>query len=618
MTTQLLRLAGISAFLAFGSLLPAAIAPAENLLPADTVAFFSVPDANAVRTATKQSPMLMFWNDPAMKPFHDKFMAQFNAKFIAPLEADLGMKVAPFLDLLQGQLTVGATVNGSNGHDDIPAGLVVLLDAKGKSAALKTNLVALTKKWTDSGRALRTEKIRGLTFTVLPLSTNDLAAILPKRTPVQELGKEPKPEKPTEIYFTQFESLLVVANSAKLAETLAARLTGGNLPALADDPIFQADKPALLRESPLYYGWFNAKVTFDLIAKAPEPAEDENNPFAPKFSPAKILEATGLNGVKSASFAVRDNREGSSLVIHLTAPAATRTGLVKIIALPAKDASIPAFVPAEAVKFSRFRLDGKQTWAELQKLAAAISPQAQAGLNSAIDMANMYGQQKNPAFDIRTSLFGNLGDDIITYQKPVSGDSLVELANPPTLYLVAVSNPEEVISAIKTIGSLAAPQDAAAAEPREFLGHKIYTLALRGKGQKPLLIATSSGYLALSTDTGILEEYLRAADGKIKPLRDNPALANAIQQLGNTGGGIFGYENQRETMRVTFRAFKNTAANALTSKVLPVSLTEWADFSLLPDYDKVQKYFYLSVFGGNANADGQTLKIYTPRSPQLN
>ena len=618
MTTKLLRLAGITAFLAASSLVQAAIAPAENLLPADTIAFFSIPDANAVRTASKQSPVLMFWNDPSMKPFHDKFMAQFNAKFITPLEADLGMKVDSFLDLLQGQLTVAATVNGSNGHDDTPAGLAVLLDAKGKSGVLKTNLAALTKKWTDSGRALRTEKIRGLAFTILPLSTNDLAGILPKRTPVQELGKEPKPEKPTEIYFTQFESLLVVANSAKLAEALAAHLTGGNLPALADDTTFLADKPALLRASPLYYGWFNAKVCFDLMAKAPEPTDDENNPFAPKFSPAKILEATGLNGVKSASFVVRDTHEGSSLELHLTAPAATRTGVIKMIALPAKDASIPTFVPAEAVKFSRFRLDGKQTWADLQKLAAGISPQAQASLNAVIDMANMYGQQKNPAFDIRTALFGNLGDDIITYQKPVSGDTLAELSSPPTLFLVAVSNPDEVVSAIKTLGSLAAPQDAAAATPREFLGHKIYSLTLRGKGQKPLLITTSSSYLALSMDAGILEEYLRAAEGKIKPLRDNPALTSAIQQLGTTGGGIFGYENQRETMRVTFRAFKNTAANGITSKLLPVSLTEWADFSLLPDYEKVQKYFYLSVFGGTTTADGLTLKIFTPRSPQLN
>jgi hypothetical protein len=44
---------------------------------------------------------------------------------------------------------------------------------------------------------------------------------------------------------------------------------------------------------------------------------------------------------------------------------------------------------------------------------------------------------------------------------------------------------------------------------------------------------------------------------------------------------------------------------------------EWVDFSLLPDYGPVAKYFYLSVFGGNANSDGLTLKVFSPRPPQL-
>jgi len=39
---------------------------------------------------------------------------------------------------------------------------------------------------------------------------------------------------------------------------------------------------------------------------------------------------------------------------------------------------------------------------------------------------------------------------------------------------------------------------------------------------------------------------------------------------------------------------------------------------LQPEYEKVQKYFYVSVFSGSANADGLTLKVFTPRPPQLN
>ena len=105
MPLKYMRLSVIGIFLGTATLLRAAIAPAENLLPSDTLAFVTVPDCNAFRAAAKTSPQMMFWNDPAMKPFHDKFMAKLTEKFIAPLEKDLGIKVDDFLSPLQGQFT---------------------------------------------------------------------------------------------------------------------------------------------------------------------------------------------------------------------------------------------------------------------------------------------------------------------------------------------------------------------------------------------------------------------------------------------------------------------------------------------------------------------------------
>jgi hypothetical protein len=627
MTPNALRLAAVTVFLATTSLVRAAIPPAENLLPADTIAFFAVPDCAAARAAAKQSPGWLFWGDPAMKPFHDKFMAKWNEQFIAPFERDLGVKTADFMDLPQGQFTLAVIVNGSNGHDDIPPGLLLLLDAKGKSDSLKTNLAALTKKWAAAGRSLRTETIHGLAFTVVPLSSNDFAGILPKKTPVSEIGKEPpKPEKPGEIYLAQFESLLIVGNSSKAVEPVAAHLTGGSAPAIADNATFAADRLSQFRQNPQYYGWFNGKGFFDLIAQTPADSGDADSPMAmANMASSKIYSALGLTGLKSISFAFRETHEGSTLTLHLNAPEDGRAGLLKILALPPKDASVPPFVPADAVKFSRFRLDGKQTWAELQKIVAGISPSGQTSLNAIIGIANSIGQAKNPAFDIRTDLFGNLNDDIITYQKPVSGTSLAELNNPPVIFLIAVSNPDATINAIKTIAGMSNPQDAAK-EPREFLGRKIHTIALKGAPVAPgapgatraLYVTASGGYLALSTDLAIEEEYLRSAEGSTKPLRENPGLVSAVQQLGGAGGGIFGYENQRETMRATFKTLKGMAEADPTFKLFPPVLRAWLDFSLLPEYDAVAKYFFLSAYAGNANADGITFKIFTPRPPALN
>jgi len=349
----------------------AAIPPVENLLPSDTLFLISVPDFSMLRAAGKQSPQWLFWNDPAMKPFHDKFMAKWNEQFVAPLEHDLGVKFSEFADLPQGQLTLAVTQNGWSGTGDPAPGVLFLLDAKGRSDLLKTNLAALRKKWADAGKPMHTETIRGISFSVVPLSSNDipatLAGVFPRRQPVQELGKENKPSPPGQIVVGQFESLLIVGSSLKVVEPIATRLTGGALPPLADNALFAADRLAQFRDAPLYYGWFNAKTVFDVLVHIAPP---EPNPEAPSPVPPtpwdKILAASGLTGLKSASFSYRESHDGSRLDFYVSVPEAQRQGVFKMIAAAPKDANPPAFVPADTVKFLRWRVDGQKSWATLE------------------------------------------------------------------------------------------------------------------------------------------------------------------------------------------------------------------------------------------------------------
>ena len=625
MITRLLRLA-VLVFLLTGSLVRAAIPPAEKLLPSDTLAFFTIPDCAAARVAARSSPAWMLWDDQAMRPFRDKLLAKWHEQFIAPLENDLGINMRDFSDLPQGQLTVAMTVNGSNGHDDVPPGLLLLLDARDKSNSLKTNLANITKKWAAAGRAVRTEKIHGLAFTVVPLNTNDLEGILPKRPQVQELGKEPpKPGKPGEIYLAQFDSLLIVGNSAKVLEPVMSHLTGGSAPAIADNPIFAADRLSQFRDNPKYFGWFNGKGMFDLLAQVPQNDDDGPPSALSSLSTSKALDALGLTSLKSASIALHETREGTTLAIHLNAPESQRAGLLKILALPQKDAGAPPFVPADTIKFTRVRLDGKQTWAELQKMIDNISPSGQASLNAVINIANSLGQQKNPGFDLRNDLIGNLNDDLIIYEKPASGDSPDALPNTHPLYLIAVSNPDAAINAIKTLASMGNPQ-AGDTTPREFLGRKIHSITLKPAPSVPggashpraLYVSNSGGYVAVSTDSAMVEEFLRNADGRNKPLRENAGLLAALQYLGGSGGGLLGYENQRETVRMAFKTLKTTIGADAMLMQFPPAFRPWLDFGLLPDFDAVSKYFYISVYTGSANAEGLTLKYFTPRPPQLN
>ena len=625
-------LAAFAASLSFATPLRAAIPPAENLLPSDTLFVVTVPDCAAMRSAMHDSPQWMLWGDPAMKPFHDNFVSKWQESFVAPLERDLGVKLSNFADLPQGQFTIAITQNGWTGGDDPAPGVLLLLDTGDKSDLLKSNLDALKKKWTDQGKPIRKEEIRGITFSVVTLSSNDfpaLTGLLPRRQPVQELGLDSKPEKPGELAVGQFGSLLIVGNSVKAVDPIVAHLNGSLLPTLNDNAIFSADKLSQFRDAPLYYGWLNAKTLFYVLARAPQ----TQNPRAPQPVALpqldKLLDATGLTGMKSASFAYRETRDGSQASLFINAPQSERKGLLKMFAAAHETAVPQPFVPADAVSFWRWRLDGQEAWIALQKMLDEISPLATTGLNSLIAVANANAQRRDPDFDLRKNLIDNLGDDFVSYQKPPSGTSLADLNNAPSLYLIGVDKGDVAANAIKDILSLSLSRQQKAPDPRVYQGHKIYTIPLpvpRVPGtatpDRLVCISSSGGYVALSTDVSTLEEYLRSGERPPKPLSGTPGLIDAAQHVGGVGGGLFAYENQGEALRPLFKTLKKQTANDAgglfsSMAVLPKSVRDWLDFSLLPDYDQVSKYFYISVYAGNATVDGLSFKAFAPRPPQL-
>src|SRR5438132_1687496 len=128
------------------------------------------------------------------------------------------------------------------------------------------------------------------------------------------------------------------------------------------------------------------------------------------------------------------------------------------------------------------------------------------------------------------------------------------------------------------------------------------TLAAAGSpGSRGLNYSASGSYLALSSDVALLEEYLRSTETQAKALRETVGLNEAAQKVGGMSTGFFGYENNSETMRVAFEALKRNPdglgknfsplASVSGDKMNPKQLKEWFDFTLLPPFERVAKYF---------------------------
>src|SRR5207249_1977111 len=134
------------------------------------------------------------------------------------------------------------------------------------------------------------------------------------------------------------------------------------------------------------------------------------DPFA-TFNAEKLLTATGLAALKTMAFNYQNSNEGSVFQVFLGVPASGRSGIFKLLAGEPKEYNPPAFVPADAVKFQRWRLDGQKAWATLEKIMNDVSPQLMNSLNFILDTATATAKDKDPSFDVRKNFIGNLGDD---------------------------------------------------------------------------------------------------------------------------------------------------------------------------------------------------------------
>ncbi|MDB6110051.1 MAG: hypothetical protein JWR69_1801 [Pedosphaera sp.] len=614
----------------------AAVLPAEKLLPDDTLVLLSVPDFTKAREISSNSPQGQLWRDPSLQAFKDKFVNKLKETYVTPLERDLGIHFDDYTGLPQGQFTLAIIGKGTKTEDP---GMLLLVDTKDKSEQLKTNLLDLKKKWVDAGKKVRTEKIRDVEFSIITLSSNDLPKTLKKEAakasspelPDPLISPDPKESVKKEVYIGQAESLLVMGNSAKSIEKVLARMSGADVKTVSDVPDYEANHAALFRDA-VAFGWANAKTFVDMASHMDDDVSETDaasNPFS--FKAEKVVAALGLNALKSIALSYRFTPEGAQGTLFFSVPEANRSGLFKILAGEPKESTPPAFVPSDAIKFQRWRIDGQKTWATLQKMLSDINPQAINGINFLLTTAESAAKDKDPNFDIKKNLFGNLGDDMISYSKAPKGDSLADLNSPPSLFLLASPNPEQLSAGLKSVFALMGQQGGAPTE-REFLGKKIYTIPLPATGAKgskssSLSYACSGGYIAISADNGMLEEYLRSSQAEVKPLKDTPGLGEATQKVAGNGTSIFGYSNDSETMRVTLEALKKDFGSPGGGSLGPLAATmglgsaskikEWFDVSLLPDFDKIAKYFSFTVYSGTASADGLSFKSFTPVPAQL-
>ena len=569
--------------------------PLEALLPAGTVLVVAAPNYASAKKHFKASASGRFWDSAEFKPFRKKLAAGFEANVMAEIEEELAIDFDAFEKMASGSVAL-AVVPGQDAGEE-PA-LLLLLDAGRKSVTLRRALSRLERDWKKDDREVSETEIGGVDFTTVS-----------------------DPEGDQQVHIGRVGAQLFVGTKSAQIEGVLARLNGKGSGTLADNPAFAADHGAVLKGAD-FYVWANpGAVLPQLLDNLPDGAE-----LGIDFG--EVVGALGINGLGTFAMAYSERPSGAHYELFIGLPKANRKGLFSLLETKQADASPPPFVPANVGGFLRWRLNMDAAWKNLEKLLLELSP----------DVANMVeftvgllGKDKDSNFDFKKSFLNNFGDDLILYQMPPKSSALNDIGAGPIVVLVKSPNPDELIKGIGAVpGILPPPLNETAMLPRRLGDHTVYSFQLAefpdpstGELVKmELLLAARDSYMAVATDTDLLQMFL---DGKtMGSLAKRDGLATAATSVGGMDSGIFGYQNDRDMVLSTIDTLRdNTDQFDMILSMIPmddlgeVSLGEWLDFSLLPTGSKIAKYFDFTVYGAETNDRGISLKMFSPRPATL-
>ena len=614
----------------FGAwVLPSAPLP-EKLLPPATLAFVAVSDWPSAVSAMRENAWGQLWADPALRPFREKFHASLASELLDPFREELGLALTNFTGLIHGQITL-ALLPFPPDLSTQQQSFLMILDTGGQSSQAASNLALWSDQRLAAGNTVRTCRIKEhdcRTLSFVPTAVNRAFEAI---WPDLELAKPGvsvtnSPARRVEWTVGQVDSLVLLGNARRGVESTLALLGDSSLPSLANQTLTGAE-PLLFRQAQIY-GWVNLKALLDTPAR-PSPAENTGSASeTPGLIP--LLRGLGLASIPTVALSLQQSEAGALMTLHLKSPSANRQGLFKAFELKPSASGPPPFVPADAVKFRRFRLDLPVSWTQFEKVLAEAFPAASGVLKLILDTA---GKDRDADYNFREALLSKLSDDIITFEVPSRPASRAVDAASSSMWLVGTRNAELTAFHLRSLASLLPPEVARYKE-RAFLGRTLYSFAVPQSlgGDEPQAVVTlhyapRGDYVALTTDAGLLEEFLRGTAQQAS-LAESAGLAEAAQRVGGLSTGFFTYENDSLSAQSMFEAGK---ADSLNASVLLETLElgrklglgrergflNWLDSSVLPPYSRVAKYFHFDVTTLAVTPEGYTVRHFAPTPPLL-
>ncbi|NQT01386.1 MAG: DUF3352 domain-containing protein [Planctomycetes bacterium] len=588
-----------------------------KLLPPETVLLIDVHDFSRLKQQFEKTDFYKLCKDPAMAAFIDDLKAKWRQKSQKRENEPLRL-LADVDELPEGRVAFALLFNARTKDANEPSLLLVTQWGRNINK-IKEAVHKKAKQAVEDGSHRKTEGYRGVNITTI-------------------IRRSSKP-----FNFCFIEDCLIVSGDMDVLKFVIAHIKGAGSPTLADD----ADYSATMRVVKLQNTeQINCFVNIKQIIKKTIDADTARRLVAKSRQGVKaetIIGNLGLDNV--ASF-------GCSIGLKGLATAGThasfgkaflkirgqKKGITKMFEIESAPLRTPRFIPNSAYSVSFVNLNIKNAYNELGNILSSFSPQLAALMYMPLIPASSPGE---PPMQIKAGIIDHLGSQIIISQstgEPVSGD---DTHGPGTsLVAVAIDNRNALEKSLSLLHStfLAANNPDAS---RQLLGYTIYlvdtTFIIPAGPQRPMQIAepltTKKPKVAFTvTDThlifaseSVVEQVIRALNSTENESVDSarwfnrikstiPSVAGLASLQNDTASGEFLWSRLRKLKKQTGRNEDTDSDIQMGIAVKPASPfpqmmfsqagIQLFDFSLLPEFDEVKKYFGLSAFYSLSKPDG--------------
>jgi len=588
-----------------------------KLLPPETILLADINNFNQLWAQIEKTNFYQLYEDPAMAPFINNFknkwreQKQESEKEIIRMIGDSGV-------LPQGRLSVALVFDKQMPDANEPSILVIAQwgDKIDKVKELADQIVRKAIE-EEEGARRQTEDYRGVEIITI----------------------EKKP--PEALSYCFIDDCLIASTNPNVLKFVIAQVKGAGSTTLADDRDYNTTGKAI---DPSIAGRIDLYVNIKEAIKIELTKDNTGKAKA-------MIENMGLNNVTSFGCNIEPagGPGGATLGKAILKIDGAKAGICKMFEIETGPIRMPRFIADSACSISVVNLNIKKAFEELANILTRFSPQMAAILYMPVLPPGPNGE---PGLQLKADIIDHFGSQIILAQsidKPQPDNNRRSPEKQPliqtrSIVAIAIDNRAALEKSLSMIHSkMIAPGNPNA--QRELLGHTIYSVDLSGlmpmlggpPAKKPMQApggGPSAPKMPLSaftvTDThlifgseSVVEQTIRTLSSNRAESISSAAWFNKAKSNIPSAIGIAGLQNNAASGELLWSTLRQSvkpdkAASSDKHNEISVGLTSQSifpqimfsrsdgmiDFSLLPEFDAVKKYFGISTFYGISRQDG--------------